>query len=133
MATKIVGLDLGSHSVKLCELVTTLRNFEWVAFDTEPVLRLDEETPGYLALAQAAKRLLERRGLIGETTVCALPPGLASSVMLELPFSQKKKIEMILPFQLDEVLPFDVEEVIFDYQVVSQREDGSAKVLASYV
>ena len=134
MATKIVGLDLGSHSVKLCELVTTLRHFEWVSFDTEPVFSAQGDAPAeFLEQARAAKRLLDRRGLTGETTVCALPPGLASSVLLELPFSQKKKIEMILPFQLDEVLPFDVEEVIYDYQVVSQREDGSAKVLASYV
>ena len=37
MATKIIGLDLGSHSVKCCELVTTFRNLELVGFDFEPV------------------------------------------------------------------------------------------------
>ena len=37
MATKIVGLDLGTHKIKLCELVTTFRNFELVGFDVETV------------------------------------------------------------------------------------------------
>ena len=133
MATKIVGLDLGTHTVKVCELVATLRNFDWVGFDTELVFAQGDNPPTHRELAQAAKRLLDRRGLTGETIVCALPPGLASTVILELPFDQKKKIEMVLPFQLDEVLPFDVEEVIYDYQVVTRREDGTARVMAAYV
>ena len=37
MNTKVVGLDLGTHAVKVCELVTTFRNTELVGFASEPV------------------------------------------------------------------------------------------------
>ena len=101
MTTKIVGLDLGLHTVKACELVTTFRNFELVGFSTEPVEAQEDERPDFSELAQAAKRLLERRGLLGETLFCALPAHTYSTVVLEFPFDQPKKIESVLPFQIN--------------------------------
>ncbi len=133
MATKIVGLDLGTHTVKVCEMISTFRNFELVGYGTEPVVSESGGSPDFADIAVAAKTLLERRGLLGETVMCALPPGLASSTLLELPFDQPKKIEAVLPFQLDEAIPLDVEDVVFDYQVVNRHENGTATVLCGFV
>jgi type IV pilus assembly protein PilM len=133
MATKIVGLDLGTHTVKVCELVTTFRNFELVGFGSEPVEGPPDGSPTVTHIAEAARRLLERRGLLGETLMCALPPGYSSTVVLELPFDQPKKIEAVLPFQLDDAIPFDVEDVVYDYQIAHRTEEGSAVVLVAYV
>lgn len=133
MATKIVGLDLGTHTVKVCELVTAFRNFELVGFGYEPVEVEGEARPDFEALAAAARRLLERRGLLGETLMCALPPGMAATATVELPFDQPKKIEAVLPMQLDDLLPVPVDEVVYDYQVTARREDGGSTVLIAYV
>ncbi len=133
MTTKIVGLDLGLHTVKACELVTTFRNFELVGFSTEPVEAQEDERPDFSELAQAAKRLLERRGLLGETLFCALPAHTYSTVVLEFPFDQPKKIESVLPFQLEELMPFSEDEVVWDYQIIERREDGTVSVLVAYV
>jgi len=105
MATKIIGLDLGSHTVKTCELVTTFRNLELVGFDFESVRATSDGVASFDDRARAAYRLLERRGVLGETIICALPSGLASTIILDLPFDQPKKLEAVLPFQLDEALP----------------------------
>ena len=59
MATKIVGLDLGSHTIKVCEVVST-QSMNWLA-GTESV-DFAESDQGATAYANAAKRLLERRG-----------------------------------------------------------------------
>lgn len=133
MATKIVGLDLGTHTVKVCELVTTFRNFELVGFGHEPVGLPVDERPDFETLAAAARRLLERRGLLGETLMCALPPGMTATTTIDLPFDQPKKIEAVLPMQLDDLLPVGVEEVVYDYQITQRREDGGARVLVAYV
>ena len=133
MATKIVGLDLGTHTVKVCELVAAFRNYELVGFGHEPVEYEGDGTPSFEALAAAAHRLLERRGLLGETVMCALPPGMSATTMVELPFDQPKKIEATLPFQLDEMLPISVEDVVYDYQIVERPEEGGATVLVAYV
>jgi type IV pilus assembly protein PilM len=133
MATKIVGLDLGTHSVKVCELVSTFRNYELVGFGSEPVGAPADETPTLVQIAEAAQRLIERRGLKNETIICALPPSMVSSVTLDFPFDKPKQIAATLPFELDAVIPFDVEDVVHDYQIIETREDGTTRVLASYV
>lgn len=132
MATKIVGLDLGTHSVKVSELVSTFRSVELVAFGSEPV-GVEGDAPVSVAeLAAAARRLLERRGLLDETIICALPPELVSTVTLEFPFDQPKKLQAVMAPQLDDVIPFDVDDVVHDYQIIERRPDGGSKVLVSY-
>jgi type IV pilus assembly protein PilM len=133
MATKLVGLDLGSHAVKVCEIVTTMRKFELVGFGTETVHASNGEVPSFTLLAEAAQRLLERRGLTNETVMCSLPPGLASTVELEMPFDQPKKIEAILPFQLEEAIPLDLDEVVYDYQILKKNEDNTSTIVCAYV
>ena len=133
MATKIVGLDLGSHTVKLCEIVTTMRKFELVGFGSEAVDTPPGQSADLEALASAAHRLLDRRGLMNESIMCSLPPGLASTIQLDMPFDQPKKIEAILPFQLEDAIPLDLDEVVYDYQIVDKHDDGSSRILCAYV
>ena len=133
MATKIVGLDLGSHAVKLCEVVSSVRKYELVGFGIESVDHSVPDISEFDAYAAAAKRLLDRRGLAGESIMISMPPGAASSVQLDLPFDQPKKIDAILPFQLEEVIPFDIESVVYDYQILQTREDNTCTVVCAYV
>lgn len=133
MSTKVVGLDLGTHMVKVCELVTTFRNYELVGFAAEGVEAESGGRPTVAEIAQAARRLLERRGLLLEPIYCAMPPENVSTLTVELPFSQPKKIEQALPFQLEELLPVDLETLVYDYQIVQQRPDGSVTLVVAYV
>ncbi|MBU1429463.1 pilus assembly protein PilM [Myxococcota bacterium] len=135
MATKIIGLDLGTQTVKVCELVTTFRNYELVGFGSEAV----DSPPGapatFTEIAAAARRLLDARGILGETLMCALPSGLLSTVTLSFPFDpkkQKKQIEQTLPMELDELIPFDLDDVVYDHQIFAKPE-GGAHVVVSFV
>ena len=133
MSTKVVGLDLGTHMVKVCELVTTFRNYELVGFGAEGVESEAGGKPTTLEIAQAARRLLESRGLLLEPIYCTLPPEQISTLTVDLPFSQPKKIEQALPFQLEEVLPVELDTLIYDYQIVQSKPDGGSTVLVAYV
>lgn len=132
MSTKVVGLDLGTHTVKVCELVTTFRNYELVGFASEGVESEQGAKPTMAEVAQAARRLLERRGLLLDPIWCAMPPENVSTLTVELPFSQPKKIEQALPFQLEELLPVDLDTLVYDYQIVRQRPDGSVSIVVAY-
>ncbi len=136
MNTKVVGLDLGTHAVKVCELVTTFRNTELVGFASEPVEvgeHGDDKRPTLEAMAQAARRLLERRGLTLEPIYTAVPADYVTTLTLEFPFSQPKKIAQVLPFQLEELVPVELDELIYDYQVLKTNEAGKTQVLVAYV
>ena len=46
---------------------------------------------------------------------------------------QPKKIDAILPFQLEDAIPFDLEDVVFDYQVLETSPDGNSRILCVYM
>ena len=133
MATRIVGLDLGTRYVKASELVTTFRSYELTGFGTEGVELELAGRPSIEAIAMAARRLLERRGLLDETIMCTLPADYVSTVAMDFPFEQPKKIAQVLPFQLEDALPFDTDDAVYDYQVIRRNPDGGVTVLVAYV
>jgi len=132
MSTKVVGLDLGTHAVKVCELITTFKKFELVGAAMEPVVA-EGERATLAEIAAAAHRLLEQRGALLDPIYCSLPADFVSTLTLEFPFAAPKKIEQALPFQLEEALPVDLDQVVWDWQLVESREDGHSTVLVAYV
>src|SRR5258706_7705888 len=129
---RIVGLDLGTYSVKAVALTTTLRGFQVAGFWEErrhaPV---EGQTP-VQALAATTKALLSRLGFTADTIVCGLPGSSTVTRFLRLPFTDQRKIDQIVPFEVGEQLPFDLDEVVLDHQVVA-TEEGAADVLVAAV
>ncbi|MFP2927619.1 pilus assembly protein PilM, partial [Pyxidicoccus sp. 3LG] len=123
---RILGLDLGSHTVKAVLLESKTKGHGVRGF--VEVRRAQEgERPDTLRAAV--------QELLGQ-----LPPGHADQVVialpgpslithaLSLPFSDGKRIEATLPFEIGSQLPFDLSEVVYDYQVVAQKDtDGKDK------
>jgi general secretion pathway protein L len=132
MSTNVVGLDLGTHTVKVCELVTTFKKFELVGFGMETVEH-EGERASLADIAAAARRLLEQRGDLLDPIYCSLPADYVSTLTLEFPFASPKKIEQTLPFQLEEALPVDLDQIVWDWQIVESRPDGATTVLVAYV
>ncbi len=49
---------------------------------------------------------------------------------LSLPFSDRKKIEQILPFELESRCALEIEELVFDFKIGRKREAGTDVVVA---
>lgn len=67
-------------------------------------------------------------GLRADLSAVALPGLGAASPMITLPFTDVKKIEATLGFEVEGILPFDLEDALYDYQVLSQK-DGKSELL----
>ncbi len=118
---RVLGLDLGSYSVKAVLFETAMRGYQTLSF--AEVRRPEGERMQTLRAALA--ELFQSHPLIAEQVVVALPgPSLATHV-LQMPFADTKRLEAALPFELESQLPFDLTEAVFDYQVASQREKKS--------
>ena len=90
------------------------------------------QRPSFEQLAEAAQRLLVKRGLTEEAIYCSAPSYLVASLRLTLPFDNRKKIEAVLPFEIDDRLPIDVDDIIYDYLITDSAENSS-QLLVSYV
>ncbi len=107
----VLGLDLGSHSLKAVEFRQTLRGVEAVQLRTLP--RAGDE----MSLEELLPRFREVHGLGTENVVAALPGDHLSSRRLSFPFNERRRLNQAVPFAVEEELPFDLEDVIIDWEI----------------
>ena len=113
---RILGLDLGAYSVKGVLLETAMRSASVRAYG---------EVKNTGDLMAAVTELLARGDLNADQVVVSMPGlGLATHP-IALPFSDPKRIESTLAFEVEEQLPFDLSEAAYDYQVASVDGGGS--------
>jgi len=116
MAQRILGLDLGSRQAKAVLLEVTLRGFT-VADAAEAPLPPPAEGRESLRERQwaAARELLAGRGWSFETAVAAVPGVAAASHFVTLPFSDARRIEQTVQYEVEAAIPFNLDEVCWDW------------------
>jgi len=121
----VLGLDLGSHSLKAVEFQQSLRGFEAVQLRTLP--RTDAEIP----LPELVRRFVALHKFSVGHVVVALPGDATSSRRLAFPFREKRKLAQAVPFELGNDLPFDLDDFVIDWETVSE-EGNRAEVVATF-
>jgi type IV pilus assembly protein PilM len=121
---RVLGLDIGDHSVKAAELVhTPFRGLEVGQLRTLPL------EPG-ADLAAELREFLRVYELPTDAVVCALPGDRVSSRRLSFPFSDVKRIAQAVPFEVEGQVPFDLDDFLLDWEPV-RRQRGSTDVMAT--
>jgi general secretion pathway protein L len=112
---RILGLDLGSYSVKALLLEAAFRGSVVKKFSEVRLVGDDRA----LALKAALEHLALDRGLIADQVAVALP-GLGAAVqVLTLPFNNEKQVEQTLPFEVEGQMLFDLDTIAYDYQTLA--------------
>ena len=116
----VLGLDLGSHSLKAVELKVSPRSLEPGQFRVHP--RVEDDAP----LADHVQRFVSLHGLPLESVACALPVDRLSTRRLDFPFSDKRRLAQAVPFEIEAETPFDLEDVFIDWTLLSgERSQGA--------
>jgi type IV pilus assembly protein PilM len=120
MTKRVVGLDIGSHSIKVVHLEPRGRgqDFDIVYYNERKLEGVsdprDEEALRSAQLAVLTD--LKNLGIFdGHNIVTALPASQAQMRTLPVPFNDKKKIEAVIPGMLDTLVPFDTSELAFSW------------------
>ncbi|HEY0092939.1 MAG TPA: pilus assembly protein PilM, partial [Archangium sp.] len=109
---RILGLDLGSHSVKGLLLDSNARG---PAVKAYAEVRRAPEGDKQETLRNALRELLARPELQqADQVVVALPGQSLATHQLTLPFTDPKRIEATIPFEVESQIPFDLNEAVFD-------------------
>jgi general secretion pathway protein L len=123
MAQKILGLDLGAHAVKAVLLESAYRGF--TVLDTAREAVPAGEAPLRERQAGVVRDLLAARGWRPDSTVVAFPGAGLSSHVVTLPFTDPRRIEQTLPFEVEGIIPFDLADVAWDWQPLGTRDGKS--------
>jgi len=134
MAQKFVGIDLGSHHVKVVVASAGLRGIQVTDAFTEPVgqVETDPDADPLGAVLAVALGMLKQRRLLSYPVGLALPPSLCSYRVLTFPFSDERRIGQAVGFEAEGQFPVPLEDLFHGHVVLpGAGNEGRALVAAA--
>lgn len=128
---KSIGIDIGSHSIKLVEIQTTNKG-HIITRAREQFLSLKTNQDQDLEIIEILRELVKNEDP-GQVRFCLGMP--QERVILRhklFPFKDRLKISKSLPFELEEDIPMSSDNAIFDAKIILTRGE-TAEVLAAAV
>jgi type IV pilus assembly protein PilM len=117
----VVGLDIGSSSVKAVELQPSGKSFRVAAFASEPVPP-DAIVDGAIidggAVADAIKRIFDRRTFKAKEVAASLSGSAVIVKKISLPVMTPAELYESIYWEAEQYIPFDVQDVNLDYQIL---------------
>jgi general secretion pathway protein L len=127
---RTVGLDWAQDSLRVATLQSGFRGF--AIQDVRVVPLPAEGTPAErIKAAVAALDLTPPLGA-DDTVAVALGGGLVATHLVTLPFTDQKRIDQVLPAEVEGAIPFDLAEVVWDAALLGQV-NGKTDVLVGIV
>lgn len=122
---RILAIDLGSWSVKAVEMESRFRRLDILDFhEVRLPLEKKEPTPVY---KHAVEQLLSKLPSHPERIICAMPPSQVALRVMNFPIKQRKKVEQMFRFELEDNVPFKLDDSIIEHTVFKVK-DGSLVV-----
>ena len=113
---KILGLDIGSYSVKIAEIDVTNKGYVLSGFHEFP-LSLDPQKDRKLEIIETLRSFSSTVDAGGVRWVMAVPQERVSVHQKRFPFRERQKIQKSLAFELEDEIPLDVDDTIFDAKI----------------
>ncbi|MEM9457660.1 MAG: pilus assembly protein PilM [Myxococcota bacterium] len=133
MAQKFVGVDLGSHHVKVVVASAGLRGVQITDAFAEPVgqVEADPEADPLGAVLAVALGMLKQRRLLSQPVGLVLPPSLCSYRILNFPFSDERRIAQAVGFEAEGQFPVPIDELFHGHVVVPGTGSGGRALVAA--
>src|SRR5262249_20849767 len=119
MAQKILGIDIGSHSIKAALFETSFRSYVLTDLFQSAPLHLDETHPEEhdILVGESILQMIHKNNLKVAGIVTALSGKFVSNRMLKFPLPPKQ-IAKVLGFEMENYIPFPLEELIIDHHII---------------
>jgi len=77
------------------------------------------------AFVYGIAKFISSPGVYFNDAAVAIPGKYVSSRIIELPFSDPKKIDRIIAIEIENYVPFDIEDMVLSYQILESKENSS--------
>lgn len=117
---RILGIEFGSWSLKAVEMESRFRRLDLLDFhEVRLPLQITDPTATYKA---AVEKLMARLPSHPEKIVTSLPPSQTALRFLQIPIKQRKKVEKMFRFELEDNVPFKLDDAIIEHHVMKAPE-----------
>lgn len=117
---KLIGLDIGSSTIKLVELEHTQKMHRLVAQGvaaTPPKGLLSEATFDQLTLSEAVRKLAVDSKVTTRNVNVALPESSVFTRSIEMPVLSEKELSSAIRWEAEQYIPLPLAEAVLDYQI----------------
>lgn len=115
MAEQVVGIDIGERTVKAVQVTKGFKS----GLRVTAAAVIDIDRAGGLDMAM--KLLFENRSFLQGRCVVNFPVKDISFRQVKLPFTQRKKIEQTIAFEVESLIPYPIEDVFVDYCITNYQ------------
>ncbi len=131
MGQRVLGLDLGTYSIKATLIERGWQEFTVLNF-FERLNDRDSALNPYQQIAYNLQKFLEDYPVPEDVqVVTAVPAHWTGYRFFELPFSNPKKIEQAMEFELENFIPLEVDKIWWHYHV-GKRGKRMSQILCAY-
>lgn len=124
--TNVVGIDIGSYSIKGLKLQKKAGICEIVAMGIEDLGR----KPSHNKVLEALKKVAGSLNLEGASINTSVSGQSVISRNIKLPRMTHEELKKAITFEAEKYIPFDMQEIILDYQIINEKlEDGKMEIL----
>jgi type IV pilus assembly protein PilM len=159
MAHRVLGIDIGATEIKAVLADVSWRNAQVLGIYVERVPSPQEiaqrpplKAPDFPApdekagsadetaappapvepappWAYALADLLKKQNIEYHEIHLSLPGASGATHVLTLPFNNRRRLEQVLPFELENLVPFDLEKMHLAFEVLGKAPEGGYRVL----
>jgi type IV pilus assembly protein PilM len=124
----VVGLDIGTNSVKLVEVEESKGGFRLKNFGISPIPK-DSIVNGAIvnhdAVVSSIQQLLSNLKVKTRDVVASISGHPVIIKKISMPLATEEALEDSIKFEAEQYIPFDLEEVNIDYQILAVEEGKS--------
>jgi len=117
---RVIGLDIGSYSIKAVEIVNTFNSYEIINFYENVIPQIDKVDADVIIPA-CMEQLFQENNLQVDRIVTAMPGQYISSRIMSFQFHDLRRVGMAIMAEIEDYVPFDMDDMIVDYQILGMR------------
>ena len=121
MVKRVIGIDIGSSSVKAAELVRSKKGIEVVSFFKKDL----KDEQGMKEIAG----ILREKASRGVKVISSIRAGQIIFRSIVVPFRNIKKIKQIVKFETERYLTFPAEEAAVDFYLLGYEKQGGSRIM----
>lgn len=128
----VLGIDIGSHSIKLVEIGRAGNDRVLMAagsIPTPPKALQSTIEADHEAIAQAIRRLIKEAGAKSDNVAIALPESQVFTRVIEVPALSQRELASAINWEAEQYIPLPLDQVNLDYTVLREaKETGTEKM-----
>ncbi|OGU14417.1 MAG: pilus assembly protein PilM [Geobacteraceae bacterium GWC2_53_11] len=128
---EVVGIDIGSSSVKVVQLKDNKGSFQLLnagIFPLPPEAIVDNTLMDSTAIASAIKNLIASLGIKIKDVVCSISGNSVIIRKIVLPAMPQEELEDQISWEAEQYIPFDINDVNMDFQILSPDNNDPSKM-----